>query len=185
MNDVEIQAFAEEMEPYIDEIMSELQNTDSNKYWQIQDLYGSQVLSDIEEKHIQKLAARGGPYSQDELAFIARMAGPTSDGHSFDDEDEMDDSVLDSYAEHLRNYLYTYKPEATQIDPSIDPEEEHIGIMAQDLEQVNPACVKELEDGTKVVDTNRLALMNAGAIADLAREMQEVKTLLTKLSGGQ
>lgn len=85
--------------------------------------------------------------------------------------EDSDDSVLSAYAKYLKNYQYTYKPEATQIDSRIDPEEDQIGIMAQDLEKVNPACVKETEDGVKVVDTAKLALMNAGAIADIARRL--------------
>ena len=85
--------------------------------------------------------------------------------------EDSDDSVLSNYAKYIKNYQYTYKPEATQIDPSINPEEEQIGIMAQDLEKVNPACVKETDDGVKVVDTAKLALMNAGAIADIARRL--------------
>lgn len=88
---------------------------------------------------------------------------------------EEDNSILDSYAENLRNYLYTYKPEATEIDSSIDPNEEQIGIMAQDLEQVNPACIKETPEGVKTVDTGKLALMNAGAIADVVRRLQALE----------
>lgn len=91
------------------------------------------------------------------------------------DEDIDDESVLSKYAENLRNYLYTYRDSATAIDTSIDPNQKQIGIMAQDLEKVNPACVQETPQGVKTVDTARLALMNAGAIADLAREVQELK----------
>ena len=69
----------------------------------------------------------------------------------------------------------TYKPEATEIDPSIDPEEQHIGIIAQDIEKINPACIKETEEGVKTVDTGRLTLMNAGAIGDLARRLKALE----------
>ena len=93
----------------------------------------------------------------------------------YDNDDIDDESVIDKYASNLRNYLYTYKDSATAIDPSIDPQQQQIGIMAQDLEKVNPACVQETPQGVKTVDTARLALMNAGAIADLAREVQELK----------
>lgn len=186
MTDEELETLTNELGPVLPEILDELKDSDSNAYWEIQDMYGKQVLSDIEEKHVHKLVARGGPYSPEELAFLMRMAGPDEAGHSYetwDDDENADDSVIDSYAEHLRNYLYTYKDEATQIDPRIDPNEEQIGIMAQDLEKVNPACVKETEEGVKVVDTNKLALMNAGAIADLAREVQELKEALKQLGG--
>ena len=48
--------------------------------------------------------------------------------------------------------------------------------MAQDLEKVNPATVVEdKETGYKEVDTGRLALMNAGAIAELARAVKELQ----------
>ena len=46
--------------------------------------------------------------------------------------------------------------------------------MAQDIEMVNPACIKETPEGVKTVDTARLAMMNAGAIGDLARQMQDL-----------
>ena len=92
-----------------------------------------------------------------------------------------DNDVLQAYADHIRNYVYTYKPEATQIDSRIDPNQEHIGPMAQDIEQVNPACVKETPEGVKTVDTARLAMMNAGAIGDLARELRELSKRLEAL----
>lgn len=95
-----------------------------------------------------------------------------------DDWDDVDDSVLKGYAEHIKNYVYNYKPEAQNVDPTIDPNQEHIGPMAQDIEQVNPACVNETPEGVKTVDTARLAMMNAGAIADLAREVHEIKQML-------
>ena len=86
-----------------------------------------------------------------------------------------EDNVVDAYAENAKNYAYTYKPEATQIDPEIDPNEEHIGIMAQDIEKINPACIKETPEGVKTVDTGRLTLMNAGAIGDIARRLKALE----------
>ena len=77
--------------------------------------------------------------------------------------------------------MYTYKPEATDIDPEIDPNEEHIGPMAQDIEKVNPACIKETPEGVKTVDTGRLAMMNAGAIGDIARQLRELTERLSIL----
>ena len=86
--------------------------------------------------------------------------------------------MLDKYAQHLHNYLYTYKESAKQVDPSIDPSEKHIGPMAQDIEQVAPDCVKETDQGVKVVDGNRLALVNAGVIGDLARRLLHLEEVV-------
>ena len=47
--------------------------------------------------------------------------------------------------------------------------------MAQDIEKVAPDCVKETSQGVKVVDGNRLALVNAGVIGDLARRLIELE----------
>lgn len=116
--------------------------------------------------------------SPDLLRMIMQEAGPDLNGNTFDSLNDNDTSMCDAYAQHIKNYLYTYKNDATAIDPSIDPEEKHIGPMAQDIEKVNSACIKELEDGTKIVDTSRLALMNAGVIADLSRRMNEVEEAL-------
>lgn len=96
----------------------------------------------------------------------------------FDSEDAIDDEVLKGYAEHIHNYLYTYNQEALKVDPTTDTQQEHIGPMAQDLEKVNPATVVEdPKSGYKTVDTGRLALMNAGAIAELARRMEDLENV--------
>jgi len=92
------------------------------------------------------------------------------DGHLWADD------ILDKYAENIYNYEYQYNDKALEVDPNTDLEQTHIGPMAQDLEKVNPAVVIEDESGYKTVDTGRLALMNAGAIADLARELKELKS---------
>lgn len=127
-----------------------------------------QILSDEDMKDIRAIMSRGGPYKMDEVALIMTAAG--------DDEDTSDeDTMMDRYAQNLRNYLYNYKDSAQSIDPSIDPNEEQIGIMAQDLEKVNPACIKETPEGVKTVDTGRLALMNAGVIADLVRRIEKLE----------
>ena len=55
--------------------------------------------------------------------------------------------------------------------------------MAQDIEKVNPACIKETPEGVKTVDTARLAMMNAGAIGDLARQLQDLSAKLNMILG--
>lgn len=133
------------------------------------------ILSDEDMKDIKVIAERGGPFSIDEVALLSLAAGKNGDRDINTDEDEYEDDVLDKYAEHLRNYVYTYKDAAKNVDPSIDPNQEHIGIMAQDLEKVNPACVETTPSGVKTVNTGRLALMNAGAIGDLARRVEQLE----------
>lgn len=120
----------------------------------------------VSDERMKQLALKED-LSPEDTAFVMEQLGIDNS-----DIDEGNDDVLNKYAENLRNYLYTYKPEATQIDPSINPEEPQIGIMAQDLEKVNPSCVKETPEGVKTVDTNKLALMNAGALGDVVRRLQ-------------
>lgn len=136
------------------------------------------IISDMRKKCIRAAMSSDNMTSPCIMSMIAAEAGDSPEGYGLDAMTSDDQSVCDAYANHIKNYLYTYTDDATAIDPSIDPSEEQIGPMAQDIEQVNPACVKELEDGTKVVDTEKLALMNAGAIADVVRELHELKEAL-------
>lgn len=138
-------------------------------------------LSDLRLKSIRNAYDRDGCCSPEDFLWLAAHTGGKFNHNDreydfFNDDDWSDDndgSVLSGYADYIKNYVYTYKPEATQIDSRIDPNQEHIGPMAQDIEMVNPACIKETPEGVKTVDTARLAMMNAGAIGDLARQMQE------------
>ena len=146
------------------------------------------VLSDAKMKFIKEDWDRDGKIAPENFRFLlARIGKFNHNGRDYDafnaDDwtDDTDQSVLQAYADNIRNYLYTYKPEAKIADASIDTEEEHIGPMAQDIEKVNPACVKETPEGIKTVDTARLAMMNAGAIGDLARQMQELTDKLKML----
>ena len=138
-------------------------------------------LSDIRMKHIKEDFDNYGRCSSKDFDWLLRRIGKLKHNNreydpfnEADWEDDTDSSVLNAYADHIRNYVYTYKPEAVEIDSHIDPEQEHIGPMAQDIEQVNPACVKETADGVKTVDSARLAMMNAGAIGELARQLNEL-----------
>jgi hypothetical protein len=129
---------------------------------------------DLEEV-AREIVQNGGPYNEREVRYLVKAAGELSPIHNFDRDGEYwTDDTIEKYAAHIQNALYKYKPEATKIDPDIDPEQEHIGPMAQDIEKVNPACVVETKEGVKTVDTGRLALMNAGVIAQLARDVKEL-----------
>ena len=138
-------------------------------------------LCDERCKIIKRKYDAGEDLSNNELMFLADRAG--SDLFDHRDDTDYDDDILNGYAEHIRNYLYNYKPGSENIDPRIDPNEEHIGPMAQDIEKVNPACVKETPEGVKTVDAGRLAMMNAGAIGDLARQMKDLATRLEEIYG--
>lgn len=146
-----------------------------------------QCLCDARMKWIKEDWDRDGKPSREDMMWLIKQNGlfhhndKDYDPDDYDSWGDEDGSILGAYADNIKNYVYNYKPEATQVDPNIDPNQEHIGPMAQDIEQVNPACVKETPEGVKTVDTSRLAMMNAGAIGDLAREIQEIKARLTKL----
>jgi hypothetical protein len=137
-------------------------------------------LKDIKEHVDPKEIARafmemGGPHDAFEWGYMHRNCDAPFE-HDYEHMHEWRDDVLDKYAQHIKNYYYNYKPEAQAVDPSIDPAEQQLGPMAQDIEQVNPAAVAENPQGIKEVDTGRLALMNAGAIADLARKLDGLET---------
>jgi hypothetical protein len=130
---------------------------------------------DIEDV-AREIVRIGGPYNEHEVRYLVKAVGELSPMHNFERDGEYwTDDTVEKYATHIQNALYKYKPEATKIDPDIDPEQEHIGPMAQDIEKVNPACVVETEEGVKTVDTGRLALMNAGVIAQLARDVKNLE----------
>ena len=146
-----------------------------------------QCLCDARMKWMKEDWDRDGRPSREDMMWLVKQQGPFHhndrdyDPNDYDNWGDEDGSILGAYADNIKNYVYNYKPEATQVDPNIDPNQEHIGPMAQDIEQVNPACVKETPEGVKTVDTGRLAMMNAGAIGDLAREIQDLKARLAKL----
>ena len=137
------------------------------------------LMGNAKESYLRGIANRESPFSEQEIRQLASFAGKDESGFSpldYEDDDEgVTDEMLEGYAKHLRNYLYTYKDEAKEVDPSIDPSEEHKGPMAQDIEQVAPDCVKETPEGVKTVDGGRLSLVNAGVIGELARRVMELE----------
>lgn len=133
------------------------------------------VLSDMREKTLRHYANSKEPLRPEDVAAIAKMMGKGDGNVDPYGEDDFTEDMVEEYAENLRNFLYTYKDEATDVDPSIDPNEEHRGPMAQDIEKVAPDCVKETAQGVKVVDGDRLALVNAGVIGDLARRVLDLE----------
>lgn len=119
----------------------------------------------------------GAPFNARETELLSRVIDNMPGGYDFNkDGDIWRDDILDKYADFIHNYEYTYNEESHKVDPSIDLEQHHVGPMAQDLEKVNEAVViTDEESGYKTVDTGRLAMMNAGAIADLARKVEDLE----------
>lgn len=138
------------------------------------------ALSDLRMKFIREDWDRDGCPSEDDFMWLLKKAGKFKNGDMEydaleDGSDITDQEVLSGYADFIKNYVYNYKPESGE-----NPDVTHIGPMAQDIEQVNPACVKEDENGIKSVDTRRLSMMNAGAIGELARQLQDISDRLSK-----
>lgn len=127
---------------------------------------------------IEALFKNKGKFTEDDVRKIISLIGYNDEDLDIDDDKDWDEDIMEGYADYIRNYYYTYKDIAKAVDPSIDTEQEHLGPMAQDIEKVNPACIKETEDGIKTVDTQRLAMMNAGVIADIIRRLDALEEKL-------
>ena len=166
---------------FLEEQLSDPDSKLSQLYY---DLEADDIVSDINMKELSRIANKKSSLTPDEVCFLSFMAGSDDDGYDplggKDDDGGATEEQLEKYAEFLRNYMYTYKDEAQEIDPSIDPKEEHVGPMAQDIEKVAPDCVKETPEGVKTVDGERLALVNAGVIGELARRVLELEAKVNK-----
>lgn len=95
-----------------------------------------------------------------------------------DERAKTDISSLDAIADHLRGapgYRYRYKPGFGE-----DPDVEHAGPMAQDLERgpFGKALVKHGADGLRRVDTSRLSLVNHAALSSMRSELDKLKAAL-------
>lgn len=78
-------------------------------------------------------------------------------------------------------FRYRYKnPDAPGAD-----EGEHYGPMAQDLERTpaGRSVVRTGPDGTKMVDTGRLSLVNTAAVSEQQRRLDEIEALLGSARG--
>lgn len=133
---------------------------------------------------IEELFKNKGNFSEEDVRQLIDQLGYSDEDQDIDSEEDWDEETMEAYADYIRNYYYTYKDIAKDIDPSIDTNEEHLGPMAQDIEKVNPACVKETPEGVKEVDTQRLAMMNTGVIADIIRRLDSMEQRLIHLEAG-
>ena len=89
--------------------------------------------------------------------------------------------LLAEVAENINNYTYHYKPGVGE-DPSV----EYSGPMAQELLQVDGYRSAVFEDGEGLlrVDTGRLAMVNAGMIADLSKRLLFMENLIKQVMQG-
>ena len=96
---------------------------------------------------------------------------------------DMGDEVLDSFRK-IRSCEYDYTKEANKAKenetlPGVD-ENHHTGVAAQDIKQEFPEAVIENEKGHLLVDTKELTMINAAAIAEISRQLQEIKAAINK-----
>ena len=96
---------------------------------------------------------------------------------------DMGDDVLEAFR-NIRSCEFKYTPEAqaeaeTETLPGVD-EDTHTGAIAQDIKQEFPEAVIENEKGHLLVDTKELTMINAAAIAELSRQLQEIKAAINK-----
>lgn len=94
---------------------------------------------------------------------------------------DMGDDILEAFR-NIRSCEFKYTPEAqaeakTEILPGVD-EDTHAGAIAQDIKQEFPEAVIENDNGHLLVDTKEMTMANTAAIAELAREIKELKEKL-------
>ena len=91
---------------------------------------------------------------------------------------DMGEDILNAFRK-IRSCEFTYTPEAiektkVEILPGVD-EDTHMGVSAQDVEAVLPEAVIDNGSGHKLVDTKEMTMANTAAIAELARQLKELK----------
>lgn len=94
---------------------------------------------------------------------------------------DMGEDILNAFR-NIRSVEFSYTPEAikeckTEILPGVD-KDNHMGVIAQDVEKVFPEAVEDNGSGHKLVDTNEMTMANTAAIAELARQLMEIKEKL-------
>lgn len=94
---------------------------------------------------------------------------------------DMGEDILNAFR-NIRSVKFNYTPEAikeckTEILPGVD-KDSHMGVIAQDVEKVFPEAVEDNGSGHKLVDTNEMTMANTAAIAELARQLIEIKEKL-------
>lgn len=146
----------------------------------------AKTASDIDkakyEGKIKNMTGNAGALS----AIGAGVAGLIGAAIASDEElktiyPDMGDDILEAFR-NIRSCEFKYTPEAqaeaeTEILPGVD-EDTHMGAIAQDIKQEFPEAVIENDNGHLLVDTKEMTMANTAAIAELAREIKELKEKL-------
>ena len=139
----------------------------------------SQVDQKKYEGKVKQKTAKMGAISSG-LKDIAMVAGSAiaSDETLKNLYPDMGEDILNAFRK-IRSCEFTYTPEAVEktkveILPGVD-EDAHMGVSAQDVESVLPEAVVDNGSGHKLVDTKEMTMANTAAIAELARQLKELK----------
>lgn len=119
---------------------------------------------------------------------IATLAGDALAGSAIASDEtlkniypDMGEDILNAFR-NIRSVEFNYTPEAikeckTEILPGVD-KDDHMGVIAQDVEKVFPEAVEDNGSGHKLIDTNEMTMANTAAIAEIARQLMEIKEKL-------
>lgn len=142
----------------------------------------SQVDQKKYEGKVNQKTAKMGAISSG-LKDVATIAGSAITAMSSDETlknlyPDMGEDILNAFRK-IRSCEFTYTPEAiektkVEILPGVD-EDAHMGVSAQDVESVLPEAVIDNGSGHKLVDTKEMTMANTAAIAELARQLKELK----------
>jgi hypothetical protein len=88
------------------------------------------------------------------------------------------DSRLEELANKVRSVDFNYKPGSGE-----DPSKNNVGVIAQDLEQTDMRDNVIDTPAGKAVDVGKQTMSNTNYIADMARELYELKAELSALRG--
>lgn len=145
-----------------------------------QEQYNKRVPLDLASLRLQKAGAVAGGFGQEAAAAAAAAdekrkligSGLTAAATAFSDErvkEDVEPVDSSSMLEKLSGNTFRYK------DPGKHGEGERTGIMAQDIEKVQPSAVGEDSDGTKRVDFGQLMNFVLGNVVDMNDRLKEVE----------
>ena len=141
-------------------------------------LSGAQ-LSSSEKQNEYNRAANNASMIADTVGSVAGGVAGALTGLSDERLKDINDraSNLSKMIEGIDSYKFEYTDEAKNEYPDEAKDGEHIGVMAQELEQnpVTAPSVVEDENGIKHVDVKELTLEQMAIIADMARRISTLE----------